>query len=1124
MKLFALLSLRPLVALAACLVVGAVSAQAQVSLPRAQVGQAYSFQITTSPPAAAGTVYAATGLPTGLSINASSGAIAGSPTTAGTASGSISLTSGGVTNSFAYTLIVDPPAGTPVVTSATTATATVGAAFTYTVTASNAPTSFNVGALPAGLVFSSPTISGTPTTAGTFQIPLSANNGTGTGASVTLVLTVNPAGPVPAITSATSANATAITPVTTPPSFSVNYQITASNTPVSFSATGLPLGISLNSATGLISGTTTIAGIYSVTLSATNNNGVGPATTLTLTVGALSTIGSPSTLNLALGQAMAPFSITASNSPLSYNVAGLPAGLSVNATTGVVSGTPTALGVSSVSISANNATGTGPASTLTLTVGSTPVISSAATATGTAGVAFTFPVTASNTPTSFAAAGLPAGLTINTATGVISGVPAVAGTTAVSLSAANGFGTGAASSLSITIGAAPIAGGGGGGGGGAVQTPPTIVTPPVGQSIAAGGNVIFSVAASGTGTFAYQWFKDGVALPGAMASTLSLAGVAAANEGLYTVTVSNSAGTVTSAAARLTVVAVVAPPLITAQPVAQTGSAGGSVTLSVTATSSVPATYQWRKDGVAIPGATGATLVLSSVTPAAAGSYSVVVTNSAGSVTSSAATVVVNARDIAGAYFGSFGNNGGPFALLVRPDRTAVFVGYAREAKVLLLGRDLVVDASGRFSTNAVATGASVPSLAPGRAAAEAAYAIEGTIAADGSVSGRVPALNLSKSAPAPSSVRTTDAVAGFYQAGAAGSSAVSYAVLGASGDALVATVNGAAIDAGRGTVDTAGRITVTTEGNSRIAGTAQGASATLSLVATPVAGSPITFVGANNDARAEVETLLNISTRGSTGTGGNVLIAGFIINGTQPKPVLVRAIGPTLTSFGVSGALPAARLEVYRGSTSIAVGNDWGAAANAATVAATAGRVGAFALANNSRDAALVLTLEPGAYTAIVSGQGGASGVSLVEAYDATDGAIPAAQRIINISSRTLVGAGDATLIGGFVISGTVPKRVLVRGVGPGLTQFGVAGALARPQLMLYRAGLVLAQNSGWSASADAAAIAAASSQVGAFALPSGSQDAALLLNLEPGAYTAQVLGVGGTTGVALVEIYEVP
>ncbi|MFM8334228.1 MAG: hypothetical protein ACKODK_01570, partial [Opitutaceae bacterium] len=231
----------------------------------------------------------------------------------------------------------------------------------------------------------------------------------------------------------------------------------------------------------------------------------------------------------------------------------------------------------------------------------------------------------------------------------------------------------------------------------------------------------------------------------------------------------------------------------------------------------------------------------------------------------------------------------------------------------------------------------------------------------------------------------------------------------------------------------------------------------------------------------------------------------------------------PSLAPFGVAGAMPAARLELFRAQTSLAVSNDWGSASGASAVAAAAARLGAFALDAASRDAAVLVELTPGAYTAVMTGQGSAGGVGLVEVYDADETAL-AAQRIGNLASRGLAGSGDRTLTVGFVVGGTMPKRVLVRGVGPALTAFGVTGALADPRLEVYREGSVIGRNDKWEDGAAGGAIAAASASVGAFALAAGSRDAAIILNLFPGAYTAQVSGAGDQTGTALVEVYEVP
>jgi hypothetical protein len=183
----------------------------------------------------------------------------------------------------------------------------------------------------------------------------------------------------------------------------------------------------------------------------------------------------------------------------------------------------------------------------------------------------------------------------------------------------------------------------------------------------------------------------------------------------------------------------------------------------------------------------------------------------------------------------------------------------------------------------------------------------------------------------------------------------------------------------------------------------------------------------------------------------------------------------------------------------------------------------GAFALGAGSRDAALLVQPSGGAHTVQLTGKGG-TGVALIEAYDVAP--VGATAPLINLSARTRAGTGAEVLIAGFVISGSEPKRLLIRGVGPALAALGVSGALADPQLAVYRQGAStpLQQNDDWNAGGGGAAVSAAAQQVGSFPLANASKDAAVLMVFEPGAYTAQVSGVGGTTGVALLEVYDVP
>ncbi|MFM8617236.1 MAG: N-acetylmuramoyl-L-alanine amidase, partial [Opitutaceae bacterium] len=253
---------------------------------------------------------------------------------------------------------------------------------------------------------------------------------------------------------------------------------------------------------------------------------------------------------------------------------------------------------------------------------------------------------------------------------------------------------------------------------------------------------------------------------------------------------------------------------------------------------------------------------------------------------------------------------------------------------------------------------------------------------------------------------------------------------------------------------------------------------------------------------------LANLSLR-TTLAANQPVTVGFVVSGGA-RDLLVRAAGPTLAAFGVSTAMPDPRLEVYRGATRAAANNDWPVALTPVMAAQ-----GAFPFTAASRDAALLQSVD-GATTAQASGPAG--GTVLVEAYD-TGGTRDG--RIVNLSARNRVGAGGDILIAGLYIAGTGSRRLLIRGVGPGLAALGVEGTLANPRLEVFSAeGTRIADNDDWDP-----ALAATFRSVAAFALPDRSRDAALVVELPAGrGYTAQVSGVGGTTGEALVEVYELP
>lgn len=276
---------------------------------------------------------------------------------------------------------------------------------------------------------------------------------------------------------------------------------------------------------------------------------------------------------------------------------------------------------------------------------------------------------------------------------------------------------------------------------------------------------------------------------------------------------------------------------------------------------------------------------------------------------------------------------------------------------------------------------------------------------------------------------------------------------------------------------------------------------------------------------------LVNLSSRAFVGSGEDAVIQGMVLTGAGAgdspfslgKQLLFRSVGPTLSNFGVEAVLEDPELSLVRQSDqSVVFTNDnWFSFESpyhgfAEDVFA---RAGAFALPKGSADAVIINFVENGAYTLQVSGADGGSGIALTEIYDYYKSG-----RLVNLSTRARVGEGERTLVTGFVIEGTIPLRVLIRGVGPSLADVGIEDPLPNPRLVLFDAtGSEMSNNDTWHEGTFADEIKTVAESVGAFALADDSNDAALLVWLEPGAYTAQIEGVGEPDGIALVELYEV-
>lgn len=294
----------------------------------------------------------------------------------------------------------------------------------------------------------------------------------------------------------------------------------------------------------------------------------------------------------------------------------------------------------------------------------------------------------------------------------------------------------------------------------------------------------------------------------------------------------------------------------------------------------------------------------------------------------------------------------------------------------------------------------------------------------------------------------------------------------------------------------------------------------------------------------APAGTLVNVSTRAYVGANDRVLIGGFVVNGTQPKQVLIRAAGPALTAYGVTDPLAHPVLELHSSTSLIASNQGWSNQPSAGDIATAAANVGAFPFAAGSPDDALLVTLNPGAYTAVVKSGDGTEGTALVEVYDVNR----TGNRIINLSTRGYAATGGRQMIGGFAVQGSpgTTKRVLIRVLGPTLAKsYGITDAMDDPMMELHDAsGNLLIKNDDWS-SGDTAGTASAANdfspsvtsysekEIAATGLaPSNRREPCVMVDLPPGNYSviAEPFEDLGSTppqpaqpGVALVEVYEI-
>jgi len=1055
---------------------------------------------------------------------------------------------------YTLTAVATDSSGRQTTSSPVTVTATAGGVPTVSITSPTSGTSISLGSgvtLAANALAAIGSIAkvqffanSIPITGGTLTSPPYSVNWVPGGSGVFVITAVatdtignsTTSAAVTVIVTGTSAPTVAVTAPSSGSSYIVGNTVTlaasatASSgtiTQVQFLANGIPISGATNpvkAAPYTFAWQPTSAGVFSITAVATDSAGnttVSAPISVSVTSGVppvVAITNPPSGTSIPLGNGIQIAASASSSSGFIKQVqffanGGLITGGTVTAAPYSVNWVPSGTGVFTlIAVATDNIGNVTSSSGVTVTVGSasSPTVSITSPSNGSAyivgsNVAFSATASASGgiiTQVNFLVNGIPlaTGNPVKSPPYTLTWQPPAAGTFVLTAVASSSAGlTTVSAPVTVTVSASP--------------GPTVSLTNPVsGSSVTSGVPVRLTATAGdayGTVT-SVQFMVSGVTVATASAApytgtwTPTLAGtyslVAEATDSFGNITVSSPA--------TVTVLTNPAPIVTITSPL--TGSVVGiSTGIVLNATASSPngsvASVQFFVNGVADGPAITASPYTTTFSPPSAGIYTIVAvaTDNAGAVTTSSSVTVEAASSGAGAtvYTGNYSvglSDNGKFAFVTIDGQFATFIAHSSTAGVApLFFSDLALGSSGAFSANGI-TGTTSSTGVSGTFDGGKALFIGGAAQSNGST-----------------------VASGYYTGSISGQSGSQVTgIVGPDGSIMLYVTQGTFADAGDGILDSTGAFTITTVGGNKIVGKVSPTTGFLTATLTGGPGGAILGARVSGGTFSD-GTLRNLSTRGQVGTGSNIMIAGFVVGGAVPKQLLLRAIGPTLTQFSVSGALTSTQLSLFNSGGGLVVSNQGWSTGNA--TAAIMNSAGAFALPTGSGDSALVATLAPGSYTAQMSGVSGLTGVGLVEIYDLDQVAPFSTQKLTNVSTRGTV--GTQILIGGLVINGSAPKRMLVRGVGPTLGTLGVSGALSTPVLRIYNsAGTLIRENTSWQTGNDSGLVTLAESQTGAFTLGSGSADSVLLIVLPPGSYSAQVSSTGSATGTALIEMYEVP